>query len=189
MRKFLLLCTIVGSFALNAQIKYGFKVGYVNSTLPVNALNTSVNLSSRSSAYVGLTLEHKLSKKTAIQGDFTIAGLGGEIPYYTGRMDVRLTTILIPVSFKFYITDSFAALGGYNLGFITKEVGEYNQEKGKIEDIKTFNSGPHLGLEYSFTNNIFAEFRYNWGLSKLIDESGVNMKNNFFQIGVGYRYN
>lgn len=197
MKKLFLASALALFGAINAQVKYSFKLGYVNSTLPISYLNYSNTAASKSNVYLGIGVENKFNKNFAVEGDLLIAGLGGTVPLsFDGQtlqnMKLHLGTILIPVSLKYYPVDKFSMFAGLNFGFIINSTGEINGEKGKIEDIKTLNFGPHFGAEFNISNKFSIEGRYNIGLSNLAKTdattAGLEMKNNFLQIGIGYKY-
>lgn len=197
MKKLFLVATLALFGAMNAQVKSFVKLGYVNSTLPVSYKNYSKTSDSKSNVYLGIGIENKFNKNFAVEGDLLIAGLGGSVPVSfdgstVSNMKIHLGTILVPVSLKYYPVDKFSLFAGLNFGFVVNAVGEINGEKGKIEDVKTLNFGPHFGAEGHITDKFFVEARYNIGLSNLVktdaSTNGLEIKNNFFQIGLGYKF-
>lgn len=209
MKKLNLILFIFLFGAVSAQTHFGAKAGYISSTLKWGASNDTFwedysDFDSKSYFYVGGFAEHFLSEKFAIQGELIYTEIGGKtyLDLYqivgtevvnTGKTEVKYNypQLQIPISAKYYFIKNLAVSGGLNFGFNLNPNVEFNfvgMEDGKIENAKTLNLFPFLGAEYHFTNNIFADARYNFGTGN-IHESGVKVNANFFQIGLGYRFN
>ncbi len=213
--KKLLLFSVLGLFGLvSAQTKFGVKGGYGLSTLSIKQENNGAKLTTdaKSTFYLGGVVEHKLKGNLVLQGELQYSSLGGKISdsEYDGRIYIKYTgdlsfgTLLIPVSIKYYANNSLALSGGLNFGFIVsakRETKFYNLPieyrqylKDEEVDIKstvnTFNFGPFIGAEYNLKNGLFFDTRYNFGVTNLSKESNDDSKayNNFWQIGLGYKF-
>ncbi|MCW3161838.1 porin family protein [Chryseobacterium oryctis] len=211
MKKLLLTAVIaVMGVSMNAQsFNFGLKAGYSLSTL--NAKNSDYKYDSKSSFYAGALAEYKVSSKFALQAELLYSQLGGESKYteseagvtYAESDNIKLGNLQIPVSAKYYATEKLAFGVGVNFGIITSAKNEYSRslsgggysesENGK-EDIKNnvqkLNLAPFIGAEYTFYKGLFADARYNLGVSNLIKNAEGNEKltNGFFQIGLGYKF-
>ena len=215
MKKLLLVGAVALFGAMNAQeVKFGAKAGYSLSTLKIDADGESFDYDAKSTFYVGGLVEYKLNDKFALQGELLYSPLGGKnktsssqtLPLvgtvsYTEEDEVKFGTLQIPVSAKYYVTESLALGAGLNFGIITSAKSEYNysynggginESESGSEDIKDYtkslNLAPFIGAEYNLTNGLFFDARYNIGVSNLADESGVDMKNSFLQVGIGYKF-
>lgn len=123
-----------------------------------------------------------------------------------GKGNITLHEISVPFSLK-YSFDKFSVLGGFNLNFITgiKTKAEvdgvdvkaiFEREEGINIDsfaknyLATVDFGLHVGAEYTFSNRIFIDGKYNFGLSSLNKNFNdlVTAKQRFFQLGVGYKF-
>jgi opacity protein-like surface antigen len=58
------------------------------------------------------------------------------------------------------------------------------------EGQKSLNFGLEAGVAYDFSENFFAEARYNMGLANLVEDapSGYSIKLSGFFVGVGYKF-
>lgn len=193
MKKFLFSAAVLAVSFFSAQkFEGGIKVGYVNSTLDYTFMGQNERLDAKHSAYMSLPVEYHLHKNFSLFAELGMAGLGGENLVFPDGQKTRLhfTTILIPVGVKIYPVERFALIGGYNFGFITNALGEQNGEDVDFEDLKNGNSSFSLGAEYRFRNGVASEVKYNIGTSNIAKTiPGMEMKNNFLQVGIGYYFN
>ncbi|MDO5104551.1 porin family protein [Capnocytophaga sp.] len=127
-----------------------------------------------------------------------------------GKAVVTLHQLAIPIFAK-YGFDKFSVNGGFDINVslgvsasmegivegkkrnLIEEIERENQLKINDEANKQLSSatfGLHIGAEYAFTDNFFAEVRYNWGLSSLNKNftDFINLKQRHLQIGVGYKF-
>ncbi|TXF79082.1 porin family protein [Chryseobacterium sp.] len=133
---------------------------------------------------------------------------------FTLDTDIAVNQILIPVSAKYYVTPSFSLSAGPFVGFrtstkvemsikdtnipaefISEIEGEFTaleneMEKSLEENMKSTNFGVHVGGQYTFYKGLFAEARYNIGLSNLEESSASDSKTtmSYLQIGLGYTF-
>jgi hypothetical protein len=208
MKKIALLLMIAAASPLFfAQTHFGVKAGYTNSTLdwkdsPDTYWADYSDFKSNSFFYVGGFAEHFLSKKFALQCELLFTQVGGKttVDLYTflpsnewvpaGTIDGKLkyTQIQVPISAKYYFIDKFALSGGLNFAFNISTKADFDMlGSGKIENARTLNVNPFLGAEYHITQTIFADARYNFGFA-YVNKDGIDMKSQFFQIGLGYRF-
>lgn len=187
----LCLSSLMGVCHAQKKFETGVKFGYVNSSLHFTESGTSSNFDAKHNIYLSLPVEYQVNSYFSLQGELGIAGLGGNnLPINGQNSPLHLATFYVPLGAKFYpFNQKFSFLGGVNLGFTLKALGEENGKKVEYTNFKTGNHSAFLGLEYKFTKNIFAETRYNLGLSNIANERGQTMKNNFFQVGIGYIFN
>ncbi|GIZ15865.1 porin family protein [Capnocytophaga catalasegens] len=129
-----------------------------------------------------------------------------------GKVTLNIHNITIPISLK-YTFDRFSIFGGFGVNFVAgvklkgegtlggKEidlVDEFKKNTDMIEidldsEIKkqlTTNFSAHLGAEYMFTDNIFMDVRYNFGISSINKNytDFARVRQRYFQVGVGYRF-
>ena len=212
MKKIILLsaCFIFGlsnaQEAKNTQenaVKISAKLGLNVSSISGDA----TNVESAVSIHGGLVVEIPIDEKFSIQPEllFSIQGAKSdgvmEIEGDLYNVDERLilSYINVPVMVKYYITPKFGVHAGPQFGFLVsaKDKIEFNDGAGVAGDetvdvkdsFKTIDASFGLGLSYDFTEKIFAETRFNIGLSNISDVETVDLQNNVFQISVGYRFN
>lgn len=128
----------------------------------------------------------------------------------------------LPIIFKYQIVDNLSIEFGPQVGFLASakadlEYKDYNYPSdnenitidllkdgtyeflGETIQVKKgmnrIDFGLNLGASYDFTENIFVQGRYYYGLTKVdknstnaLDYSSWNLKNSVFQISLGYRF-
>lgn len=96
--------------------------------------------------------------------------------------------INIPLLANVYVAPGFAVKLGLQPGFNVNS--EYKAARGSSSvttsvDAKTVDLSIPIGVSYQF-DNIVIDGRYNWGLTKVYENS--DYKNSVFQITVGYKF-
>jgi opacity protein-like surface antigen len=215
MKKLFLVGAVALFGAMNAQTKFGVKAGYALSNLKLKSDEMSITSDGKSSFYVGGLVEHKLTDKFALQAELLYADLGGKTKeeesaggYYikaTGKDNIG--SLLVPISAKYFVANAFSLSAGLNFGFVlsakSKVTVDHNLppeyadlidglegENDYKDDIKTLNLSPFIGAEYSLSNGLFFDARYNFGVTNMVkkSEDGEKAHLNFFQIGLGYKF-
>ncbi|GGG53051.1 porin family protein [Epilithonimonas arachidiradicis] len=215
MKKLLLVGAVALFGAMNAQTTFGVKAGYVLSTLKYEVNNMSVNSDGKSSFYVGGLVEHKLTDKFALQAELLYADLGGKTTeeeseggYYvkaTGKDNIG--SLLVPISAKYFVANAFSLSAGLNFGFVVSAktkvdidhnlpaeyadyIDELETESDFKDNIKTLNLSPFVGAEYTLSNGLFFDARYNFGITNMVKnpENGEKAHLSYLQIGLGYKF-
>ncbi len=190
MKKLLITFSLIFIHFSSAQKKFelGFNIGYVNSTVQYTVFGTKVPTNSKSSLYVSAPMTYHLNKNISFFGGLGMAGLGAEgFVMENGEVSrLHLTTVYIPVGIKIFPVEKFALLGGFNLGFTTKALG--NGQSVEFTNFKSSNNSFLIGGEYHIGKSYLAEVRYNIGITNIINNPNEEMKNSFLQIGVGYKF-
>ncbi|MBO6183233.1 MAG: PorT family protein [Chryseobacterium sp.] len=216
MKKLLLIASValLGNVTAKAQeFKFGPKAGYSLSMLKAEGDGESYKFDSKSTFYVGGMAEYKLNDKFAVQAEVLYSPIGGKqeesVSYTemgvtvtgTQKSDWKFGTVQIPVSAKYYATESLAFGLGLNVGIVTSAkveasatlsgsaLGEsFSESTSTTEDVKndvnTLNLAPFVGAEYTLENGLFFDARYNLGVSNLIKnpEGNETLKNSFFKL-------
>lgn len=161
---------------VNAQeTSFGIKAGYHN-LIAVASANGASASDGISGIYIGFLADISISEKMKIQPELQYARVsenGGE-----GN------SLILPIMFKYYVTDQLNFQAGPVMDLILDESGD---------EVNTFGFGIGAGLEYDFSDKIFATGRYSFGLSDRIEVndpslSGVSVRFDIFQVGLGYRF-
>jgi Outer membrane protein beta-barrel domain len=177
--------------------------GYVKLDYVASSLTFTPNFqspSTKSNVLLALGFNYKFNPYWAAYAELGIAGLGaddvnggvklsnGQIQ--TGKSDLHFGTILIPVGLKFYPIPEIGLTAGFNLGIIAAATGKYKEERVKYTNFSSGNHAFNFGIEGHFSKKVFAEMRYNIGLSDIstTDQPGLKIRNNFFQIGLGIEF-
>lgn len=202
------LILILGLFGnVNAQTTFGVKTGYNLSNMKwVIPEFDDFKYNSYSYFYIGGLVEHHLSDQFSLQAELLYTEIGGgnkemitaivgnEV-VQMGDANVKILTsqIQVPLSAKFYPTTNFSLLGGLNFGFninsrVKTDFISDQLYNGKTTLFKNVNIFPFLGTEYKFSNGIFTDARYHFGLFNAAKAYAPETKINFFQVGIGYRF-
>ena len=102
----------------------------------------------------------------------------------------KLDFLNVPILANFYVAKGFAVkLGvqpGFKLSSKAKFKGSGGSKEVEVEDgVKSVDLSIPVGLSYQYQNIVF-DARYNWGVTKIIEDS--DSKHSVFQITVGYKF-
>lgn len=156
---------------------------------------------SRTGYYFGAFVELGLGK-FSIQPEVLYTAQGGKfsavsIPDGSFEGDISNSYISVPIMLKYKLIGGLGIELGPKFDFLTKSDTKLKNLKIDSKDsYQSFNFGLGVGLSYKLPLGLNIDARYNFGLSKLnkntsidgIPNSGENLKNDVFQIGVGYRF-
>ncbi len=176
-----LFAALAGSFAMQAQgIHFGVKAG-------ANFSNFSGDVDSDgiTSFHAGAVLELNVVPTFSVQAEGLFSSVGGKAKYDEDgavgvAKDINLDYIAVPVMAKFYILpDRFSVMAGPQFSFLVSDAKE-------AFDKKSFDLAAAGGVELKIIAGLFAQARYTVGLNNVSDVSDVDVKNNVFQLSVGY---
>lgn len=180
--KKLLLCAAIAVFtmsSINAQeVKFGAKAGVNFATL---GGDNADDLDSRTSFHFGAVAQISISEKFAIQPELVYSSQGAS----GGGEDLKMDYINLPILAKIFVAEGFSLEVGPQIGFLmsAKADGE------DIKDIfKSTDFSGALGLGYKLETGLNFAARYNLGLGNIVDMDGGDLKNNVFQLSVGYMF-
>nr|WP_297307404.1 porin family protein [uncultured Flavobacterium sp.] len=160
------------------------------------------NIKSKTGYYVGAFAEINFTDNFSIQPEVLYTAQGGKfssvsIPEGSLESDVTNSYVSVPVMFKYRLIAGLAVEVGPKFDFLTKSQTKLHKLKIDSKDAyQSFNLGLGVGLSYRLPLGLSIDARYNIGLSKLNKDisiagtpsSGDNLKNDVFQIGVGFRF-
>lgn len=174
---FFLLVALAGGFAAQAQgIDLGIKAG-------ANFSNFSGDIDSDgiTSFHAGLALELNFVPMFSIQAEGMFSSQGAEYEDAFGAArDINLDYISIPVMAKVYLLpDRLSLMAGPQFSFLVSDAEE-------AWDTKSFDMAAVGGAELKIIAGLFVQARYNVGLSNVSDTDEIDIKNNVFQLSVGY---
>lgn len=102
---------------------------------------------------------------------------------------LKLDYLNVPILANFYVAKGFAVkLGvqpGFKLSSKAKAKGSGASVELDVDGIKSVDLSIPVGVSYQYQNIVF-DARYNWGVTKIIDDA--DSKNSVFQITVGYKF-
>lgn len=180
MKKILIVLTaLAGSFAMQAQgLDFGIKAG-------ANFSNFSgdLNTDGITSFHAGAVVELNLVPTFSIQAEGLFSSQGAK--YDDGieaARDIDLSYISVPVLAKFYVLpEKLSVMAGPQFSFLVDEAEE-------AFETKSFDLAASAGVELKIIAGLFAQARYNIGLSNVSDNDEIDIKNNVFQLSVGYYF-
>lgn len=148
----------------------------------------------------GMFVEIPVTDKLTIQPEVLYSAQGskseGVIEGYNVDATLKLNYINIPVMFKYQVANKFSLEAGPYVGFLTSAKLKFDVEGlgsdtlDMKDDFKSTDFGFGLGMNYEFSDVIFANARYQGGLTEIgdFDGEGNKIKNSVFQIGLGFRF-
>lgn len=103
---------------------------------------------------------------------------------------LKLDYLNVPILANFYVAKGLALKLGVQPGFklSSKVKGEASGVTAELEvedGVKSIDLSIPVGLSYQYQNIVF-DARYNWGVTKIIDDA--DSKHSVFQITVGYKF-
>lgn len=207
MNKFFLSVVAIFAFGIMSaqEINYGIKAGFNLAYLA----GESEGVHPIAGFHAGGFVEFKLTDKFSLQPEVLYSMQGAEMRAiviyndvnFTSESKARLNYINVPVMAKFYVVPRFSIEAGPQIGFLTSAKEEtsfdflvdnqmYNTtEKYDIKNtVKTVDFALNIGAGFEFTKNIFAQARYNFGLTRVNDDNSRDLKNSVLQISLGYKF-
>ena len=190
MKKLFLVGALALFGAMNAQVKYGAKAG-----LNIATLNgDEEGLKSLVGFHVGGFAQIPLAAKFTFQPEVVYSAQGAKEDGGNGKWN--LGYINVPLMFKYQVANKFSLEAGPYIGFLTSAKLKFDVEGlgsdtvDMKDDVKSTDFGIGVGMNYEFSDVIFANARYQGGLTEIGDsEAGGNsVKNSVFQIGLGFRF-
>src|SRR5690606_24858437 len=184
MKKILfLIAALAGGFAMNAQgIDLGIKA-------EANFANFQGDIDSDgiTSFHAGLALELNLVPMFSVQAEGLFSSQGGKAKYEADGIggvaeDINLDYISVPVLAKFYVVPGkLSLMAGPQFSFLVNDAKDvFNNEPN------SFDLAASGGVELKIIMGLFAQARYNIGLTDTYDD--VDSKNGVFQLSVGYYF-
>lgn len=168
------------------EVKFGIKGGL--NLASINGDDVSDDLKSRSSYHFGIVTEVPISEEFSIQPELLISGQGARDEYEGVNEDLKLNYLATPIQGKYYVSKGLSVEAGPQLGVLLSAKSEFDGKDVDIKDsVKNIDFGFNLGIGYKLDNGMAVGARYNFGLSDINDEDGLDsVKNGVFQISVGY---
>lgn len=185
MKKLLVFTFVVitGLFnSINAQeVDFGLKAG-------LNIANFSGGDADRNSLlglHFGGFAEIGLSDKFSLQPELLYSFQGSEAE---DVVKVKVDYLTIPLMAKYYLSEKFSLEAGPQIGFLLNDKAEFNDSDlpDAETDASSFDFGLNIGAAYSISSDVFAEVRYNYGITTVAENPDI--KNSVFQISLGYKF-
>lgn len=187
------LTIAAGAFAQEKGFSWGIKAGL---NLANFAGKDAKDAKMKAGFNVGAVTEFKLSEKFAVGPElvYSTQGCSFDMPNFNDEGETSGTTKLkinaqylnLPIMAKYYVLENLSINLGPQLGYAVSVKQKMGSTKVKVDDgYKKFDVSLGVGATYNF-GKIFADARYNYGLTKVMDDTKA--KNSVIQIGVGYKF-
>jgi hypothetical protein len=182
---------LMGSAAYSqAQLAIGIKGGLNFANLGVSDAGSAY--SSRTGYHAGAFLLVKLSK-IGIQPEILFSRQGSTVKVNTTNFDANFDYVNVPIIIKLYTVAGINIQVGPQFGFVTNAqhpitVGTITTVQDVKSLFKGYDLSAALGLGWDTPFGLTIDARYNLGLSKINDASGLNdIKNQVMQVSVGFK--
>lgn len=185
------IITTVGLIALtigfvNSQsISIGARAGLNLAKQTISGSGISASPDSRTSFILGGYATIMFNDNMGIQPELFYSGTGAK----SGSATERINYLTLPIFFRYNVTKNVHFLGGPQIGILLSAKDESGGTTTDIKDqVNSTDIGfvPGVGVDFGPFN---AGLRYSIGLSNIAKNStsGFTVKNNIFQIVVGYK--
>lgn len=201
MKKLFLTASFMLSTWAFSQLNFVAEAGYLNSQLSFNPEST-LKPESKSGYYAGLGMERKWGERIAMQLDFHYVNSGAQYKAGNETVTLNMNRLQIPLTLRYYATYELALFAGGYLDMKLFNSVKTTSGNALLQDtmknyldkeLDGLNYGIHLGADYKIHKGFYISGRYNLGLGNLVNKSIRNRTNqevkiNFFQIGIGYKF-
>jgi len=187
---------VIGSvFSMNAQADSGIaQVGLKGGANFATVMGDDFDSpDSRVGFYAGLMAEIPFSERFSVQPELLYSQQGFKINESEwGDAKYRINYIQIPILAKVYLVKGLNIQVGPQLGFNVHEDIHFDTDMGdgsidtSDSDVKDLDFGVAAGLGYKFDNGFYLQARYNYGITKIIEDADVH--NSVFQAGIGFMF-
>ena len=210
MKKLILACVLISAFGnsiaqeksnKNSEVRFGAKGG-------VNLSHFTGDNAGNSYLYVGFNVgffaEIPIANKLIFQPELLYSAQGSkasepvfiDLVVYRADAIFKFNYVNVPLMFKYEIVDKFSLEAGPYIGFLTSAKleatidGVGSDSMNFKNQLKSTDFGLNLGMNYDFSNVIFANARYQVGLTNIgdADDGGNKVKNSVYQLGLGFRF-
>ena len=169
--------------SISAQdIKFGAKVG-------VNFSNFTGDIDMNKALtgfHIGAFVELELSEAITLQPELLFSSQGTKFEESGVSIDFNANYINLPVMFKYSVAEGFNLEAGPQIGFLIS--AELADEDIK-DEMESIDFGMNVGASYDFSEQLFAQARYNIGLSNIAKDSGdEKIQNSVISVSLGYRF-
>jgi len=184
----LALVLSVSSFAQG--VSFGVKAGvnFANQSWESSSFSLSPN--GRTGFHGGVYVTAMLSEKLGIQPEVYYSMQGSEINILSTNTKVNTDYLSVPVLFRYNITDFFNLHVGPQFGFLMKAETKTGSTTADFkDDVKSTDFGGAFGAGVDLPFGLNGGVRYVLGFADIgdDDDDDTKIKNNMFQIYLGYR--
>jgi len=130
--------------------------------------------------HLGAVVDIKLNKTFGAHGELLYSRKGGDMAFNVNNsydfISFNIGYLEVPVQAKVYVTKWLSLNAGAYVAFKLHSNEEYRNNGQQIDveiwkdELNSFDFGLNGGLEFNLTEKMSIETRYNYGLTKLIDD-------------------
>jgi hypothetical protein len=193
------VAVLLSTGTLSAQefVEFGAKGGLNFANL---SGDNDEGLDGVTSFHLGLVAEFPFTDRFSVQPEVLYSGQGASV----SEVDVtwKLDYISVPVMLKYYVVDGFSLEAGPQISFNVVSEAEADGNTMEIDNVNSTDFGAGVGVGYELPMGLFFQGRYVFGFSDIWDNDGSDsngglasnvfavegLKNNVFQISVGYKF-
>ncbi|MDR0682675.1 MAG: PorT family protein [Dysgonamonadaceae bacterium] len=197
MKKTLLLFLgLALTYGLNAQLRYGVKLGGTLSDLSLKSEGESERSDPKIGFQIGGILEYSFSTSFALQPELLYVNNGGK---FEDNLSFNLHNLQLPVNIKYKMgTDKlkFYVTAGPYLGYIFAarlksgpvSIDAFDEAVNTEMQLKHFDFGLGAGFGIEISNKYVVGTGYKYGLANITGAEGVNVKVGTFNLSIGYLF-
>lgn len=187
MKKILFLL-MVSSFVIAAKAQFGFNAGINISSMHGSDVDNSFK--SKIGFHAGAFYNIAVANSISVQTEASYSGEGAKVDADGESGKYELGYLNIAALFRYNFQGGFNLGTGPQYGFLLSAKAKGSGQTVDIKDqMKSGNFSWAFAAGYDLPMGVGFYGRYNLGLSKIVDETGVDVKASSFQIGVRYTIN
>jgi hypothetical protein len=173
-----------GAFA-QAQFSVGLKGGLNFANLDVTSVkNTYEN---RTGYHAGVFALAKFGN-IGIQPELIFSQQGSEIDFNGRTISSNFSYVNIPIMVKLYTVAGINLQAGPQFGFLTNDPQVVNPDGQAVDNaIKKSDISLGLGVGWDLPFGLTIDGRYNLGLQNVSEDPSFDVKNQVFQVSVGFK--
>ncbi|MDR2651540.1 MAG: PorT family protein [Prevotellaceae bacterium] len=197
MKKVLLIILgIALTYGVNAQLRYGIKLGGTLSNLSTKTAGESDNSDPKIGIQAGGILEYSFSPSFSLQPELLYVNNGGK---FENDLSFNMHNLQLPVNIKYKMgTDNlkFYVTAGPYLGYIfaarlktgSVSVNAFDESVNNEMKLKHFDFGLGTGLGIEIAERYIVGVGYKYGLANLTKVEDVTVKSGTFNLSIGYLF-
>lgn len=187
---FLAVVAMMVSAATFAQNEAGLITIQPKVGVNIANITDAVGADPRIGLAAGAEFEYGLTDNIGLSAGVLYSMQGAKASEESVDYTLKLDYLNVPILANFYVAKGLALKLGVQPGFklSSKVKGEASGVTAELEvedGVKSIDLSIPVGLSYQYQNIVF-DARYNWGVTKIIDDA--DSKNSVFQITVGYKF-
>lgn len=187
---FLAVVAMMVSAATFAQNEVGQLTIQPKVGVNIANITDAVGADPRIGLAAGAEFEYGLTDNIGLSAGVLYSMQGAKASEESVDYTLKLDYLNVPILANFYVAKGLALKLGVQPGFklSSKVKGEASGVTAELEvedGVKSIDLSIPVGLSYQYQNIVF-DARYNWGVTKIIDDA--DSKNSVFQITVGYKF-